>query len=85
MRVLADLDIGTVKNVKRAIGMRKRLKNQFPDSETQFRVLPTDTLLELGKKSNAAFLEYAIPILKEKIEKGNSPYNRSRVYKMNTK
>ena len=54
---VCDLDIGTVKNVKRAIGMRKRLKNQFPDSETSLRVLPTKTLLELGKKSNAAFQE----------------------------
>jgi len=45
------------KKRKRAIGSRKRLNLQFPQAKNDFSFLPTDTVLELGKKSNASFLE----------------------------
>lgn len=55
-----------VAEVKRASGYRNRLKNEYPESETALAVLPTKTVLELGKKENKGVLWKVIPKLKEK-------------------
>jgi hypothetical protein len=54
--------------------MRKRLNLQFPGSEAQFCALPTDTVLELGKKSNSEFLEQAIIDTKKDCQTVNGHY-----------
>lgn len=71
-----DLDPHTVTEVRRSIGMRRRLKTQFPESESALALLPTKTILELGKKTNAEFLGEALPILEEKLDKGVRPTKR---------
>ena len=42
------------------------LKERFPEAENDLSFLPSQTVLELGKKENKAFLPEVIPALKQK-------------------
>ena len=58
-----------VNDVKRAIGIRNRLKLNFPGSEVALATLPTKTVLELGKKENKEVLPEVVKRLNSKKEK----------------
>jgi len=70
------LEDSTVKEVKRAASYRKSLKERFPEAENDLSFLPSQTVLELGKKENKAFLPKVIPALKQKAAEGKRPTKR---------
>lgn len=57
-----NLTDGEVRDVKRAIGISDALSERF----AEISAMATDTVLEIGKRSNEAFLDKAIPKLKER-------------------
>ena len=73
--IACNLEPNTVLDAKRATGIRNQLKESFSD----ISYLPTQTVLEFGKKKNKPYLGKVIPVLQKKMVGGNRPTRKEIV------